>query len=60
MAEQKGMDLSLNPNILRHIDRFDNLNNFEKEIEVSEPKPEELNALQKKRSRQDGGAIHRQ
>ena len=60
MTERKGRELkSISPDVLRHIDRFENLNNFEKEIECSVAKPPELSPVKKKRAKIDGGTIER-
>ena len=60
LTERKGIKLkSISPDIIKHINRFDNLNNFEKEIKVEEKEPDPLSVIQKKKARKDGGIINR-
>lgn len=60
LTERTGRELkSISPDVLRHIDRFENLNNFEKEIVCSTAKPPDLSPVKKKRSKIDGGVIER-
>ena len=60
LTEKKDIKLkSISPDILKHINRFDNLNNFEKKIVIEEKEPEPLTVMQLKRSRKDGGKILR-
>ena len=42
---------------MRQIQRFENINDFSKEIKVIEKKPEPLSAIQKRKALKDGGVI---
>ena len=42
---------------MRQIQRFENINDFSKEIKVIERQPEPLSAIQKRKALKDGGII---